>query len=80
MKYLVIEQPVKACGDMMVEEYESKEKAIEAAKYLWNHLTNQEQKKYIVEAIESANPDEEAEDHLDAKEILVHYPMDTSED
>lgn len=58
-------------GDFFPDEFNEKEKAIKAAEYAWDHLTENEQKKcsafYV---LESVNPDEEAMDHYDGDYIL----------
>lgn len=63
MKYIVMDY---RDGDLFTEEFDSVEEAITSAEYGWNHLTAKEKQtreSYIV--LESVNPDEEAENHLD---------------
>ena len=68
MKYIVMDQ-IKN-GDLFTEEFATAEEAITSAEYGWDHLTNKEKQmreSYIV--LESVNPDEEAENHLDGDVI-----------
>lgn len=62
-------------GDMDNKEFDSKEAAIEYGDYMWDHHTDKEKKKceacYI---LESANPDEDAENHFDG-DILKKYKL-----
>lgn len=64
MKYILIDWVRD--GDMFTEEFETAEEAIEAASYEWEHLSESDKNRrsdfYV---LESANPDAEAEDHLD---------------
>lgn len=63
MMYIVMDYKDE---ELFTEEFDSAEEAIIAAEYGWNHLTDKEKQKresYFV--LESVNPDEEAEDHLD---------------
>ena len=64
MKYVLIDW-VKD-GDMFTEEFETAEEAVEAASYEWEHLSESDKNRrsdfYV---LESANPDAEAENHLD---------------
>ena len=63
MKYILIDMKN---GDSFEEEFENLFQALETGKYSWNHLTREEQKNreafYILESI---NPNQDAEDHLD---------------
>ena len=63
MKYVVVYQTET---DWFTKDFEKKEAAIKHADYMWNHLTDAEKRKcpdfYV---LESVNPDEEAENHLD---------------
>lgn len=70
MKYIIVD--VKD-GDMFTEEFRSKDEAIKRLDYLWDHLTpNEQEKREAFYLIESANPDPEAEDHLDGY-IIEYY-------
>ena len=68
MKYVLIDW-VKD-GDMLTEEFETAEKAVESASYEWEHLSESDKNRrsdfYV---LESANPDEDAEDHFDGNEV-----------
>lgn len=63
MKYIVIDQTKT---DWFTEEFDNKEDAIKAAENHFYYLTREEKRKcegfYV---LESANPDEDAEDHYD---------------
>ena len=64
MRYIVMDE-VKN-GDIFTEEHETLEAAIESAEYDWNHLSESDKKhreSFIV--LKSANPDVDAENHLD---------------
>ena len=64
MKYIVMDQIMN--GDLFTEEFDTVEEALVSAEYGWEHLTDKEKQKresYIV--LESANPDEDSENHLD---------------
>ena len=67
MKYLVIDR--RKC-DEFVHEFDSKEEAIDYAKYKFNHMCKSDQEacsKYYV--LESVNPDEDAENHYNSDVI-----------
>lgn len=58
------------CGDIYTEEYTNQEEALKDAESLWNRLTENDKKRIgAFYLIKSANPDEEAEDHLDGDVI-----------
>lgn len=64
MKYVVMDQ-IKN-GDIFTEEFETEAEAIEAAEAEWNHLSKYDKKhRESFFVLESANPDEEAGNHLD---------------
>ena len=63
MKYIVMDY---RDGELFTEEFDSEEEAIVAAEYDWEHLADKEKmhrESFFV--LESINPDEEAENHLD---------------
>ena len=63
MKYIVMDYKG---GDLFTEEFATAEEAIVSAEYSWEHLTDKEKmhrESFFV--LESINPDEEAENHLD---------------
>ena len=63
MKYIVMDYK---SGELFTEEFDSEEEAIVAAEYDWEHLSEYDKaqrESFIV--LESINPDEEAENHLD---------------
>ena len=63
MKYIVMDYKD---GDLFTEEFSTAEEAIISAEYSWEHLTDKEKthrESFFV--LESINPDEEAENHLD---------------
>lgn len=58
------------CGDIYTEEYTNREEALKDAESQWNRLTeNDKKRREAFYLIKSANPDEEAEDHLDGDVI-----------
>lgn len=67
MKYVLIDD----CNtELFTEEFENKEQAIAYGDKEWSHLSERDKKRrtsYYL--IESVNPDEEAEDHLDGDTI-----------
>lgn len=64
MKYILIDW-VKD-GDMFTEEFETVEEAVETASYEWEQLsTHDKNRRSEFYVLESVNPDEDAEDHLD---------------
>lgn len=68
MKYIVID---RKGGDIFCDEYDSLIEAIEAARNEWNRLSDYDKKhrdEFIV--LESANPDEDAEDHFDGDPVF----------
>ena len=68
MKYVLIDW-VKD-GDMFTEEFETAEEAVESASYEWEHLSeNDKNRRSGFYVLESANPDEDAEDHFDGNEV-----------
>ena len=64
MKYIVFDE--RKNGQVFTEEFESKDEAIESAEYEWLRRTEYDKKNttgfYV---LESANPDEDADDHFD---------------
>lgn len=70
MRYIVIDE--RKSGDFFTEEFNDKDKAINSAKYDWNRRTEHDKKdteRFYV--LESANPDEDAEDHFDGNPIFT---------
>ena len=64
MKYIVFDE--RKNGQIFTEEFESKEEAIEFAEYDWDRRTSHDKKNTTAfYVLESANPDEDAEDHFD---------------
>lgn len=72
MKYLVISGQKNGTGDLFTSEYNTQEEAIKAAEYALAHLTDREKEKTSLYVLESANPDEEAENHFDGN-IVKQY-------
>ena len=70
MRYIVIDE--RKSGDFFTEEFESKDEAINSAKYEWNHRAEYD-KKYTEAfyVLESVNPDEDADDHFDGNPIFT---------
>lgn len=67
MKFIVI---YDTGADMFADEFSDKEEALSFAADKWEHLTEAEKKKYAgFYVLESANPDEEAENHFDGTPI-----------
>lgn len=65
MKYIVVEEHRSGAWDIYNDEFDNKVDAVKKAKYIWDHLTYTERKSRMVYVIESINPDEESENHLD---------------
>ena len=69
MRYIVIDERK---NDFFTEEFENKDEAIKTAKSDWNRLTEHDKKRterfYV---LESANPDEDADDHFDGNPIFT---------
>jgi len=66
MKYVVIDA---RDGDVWTSEHDNLEDAIADAKQRWYHLTADEKDESNFYILESQNPDEEAEDHLDGDTV-----------
>jgi len=68
MKFIVVDE--RNC-DMFTSEHANKEDALKDAEYQWNHLTDNEKKSHVVHfyVLESENPNEDAENHLDGSYI-----------
>lgn len=63
MKYVVIDQTRTDC---FTKEFETKEEAIKEGEYQFGMLTsNDKKRREAFYVLESANPDEEAENHFD---------------
>lgn len=69
MKYIVMDEHRDGTGDLFNTEHETLAEAVKAADRQWNQLTEQEQKERTVYVLESANPDEDAPDHLDGTPV-----------
>lgn len=69
MRYIVINERK---NDFFTEEFESKDEAINSAKYDWNRRTEHD-KKYTERfyVLESVNSDVDAEDHFDGDIICT---------
>ena len=70
MKYVTVEEHDNGYGDTFTDEFDNPNEAIEQAEYIWNHLTRNEHTKTLVYVLESVNPDEEADNHLDGN--IIH--------
>lgn len=69
MKYIVIDSRK---NDEFTKEFETADEAIAWAEYEWSRMTTHDKKDcaaYYV--LESVNPDEDADDHLDGNPIKV---------
>lgn len=67
MKYLFID---RKNSDEFIDEFNSEKEAIEAAEMNWTHLTDNEKKsREAFYVLESVNPDEDADDHLEGNII-----------
>lgn len=70
MRYIIFD--ARKNGQIFTEEFEDKEEAIEYAEYEWDRRTEYDKKNttgfYV---LESANPDEDAEDHFDGNPIFT---------
>lgn len=75
MKYLVV---YATRGDEFVEEFDNKEEAFENADYQWSHLTKNEKRDCEFYVLESANADEDAENHMDG-DVLREYILENEE-
>lgn len=63
MKYIIYEEKN---GDIFTEEFETEAEAIKRAEYIYDHLTDYDKKQRTAfYVIESADPDENSEQHLD---------------
>ena len=63
MKYIIIDQTKT---DWFTTEFDSKERAIKEAQKQWDWLTaSDRERREAFYVLESVNPDEEAENHLD---------------
>lgn len=69
MKFIIIDD----CGtDLYTEEFNDREQAVNQAKAEWNRLRDYDKsKRTAFYVLESVNPDEDAEDHLDGDPILT---------
>ena len=74
MRYLVIYSK----GDEFIEEFENKEEAFENADYQWSHLAKSEKRDCEFYVLESANADEDAENHMDG-DVLREYTLENEE-
>ncbi len=65
MKYIICD--ARDNGNYFTEEYDNKEEAIKEADKEWDRYKTDEEKRHTVEfyVLESANPDENAENHFD---------------
>ena len=65
-KYVLVDDATTARASIFTEEFDSREEALACARRQWLRLSDYDKKRrdsfYV---IESANPDEEAPDHLD---------------
>ena len=64
MKYIVMDQIMN--GDLFTEEFDTVDEALEYGEAEWEHLSEVDKDRresFIL--LESANPDEDAENHLD---------------
>lgn len=70
MKYIIID---RKNGDEFTEEFESKEEAISRADTEWDHLSDYDKKhREAFYVLESANPDEDAENHFDGDPVKTY--------
>ena len=69
MKYVFIDD----CEtELFNQEFDEKEDAINEAQATWNHLSESDKKRRKAFCIiESVNPDEESENHLDGETIRI---------
>lgn len=69
MKFIIIDD----CGtDIFTEEFADKDKAVNQAKVEWDRLSDYDKgKRTAFYVLESVNPNEDAEDHLDGDPILT---------
>ena len=65
MRYIVIDERRDGTGDMFSTEFDSLLDAMWYADGEWDHLTDGEKEQRTVRVLDSANPDEEAENHFD---------------
>ena len=71
MKYIVMDERKDGTGDFFNDEYATAEEAIKVAKWKWSYLTAKEKKERTIWVLESANPDEEAENYFDGNPIFT---------
>ena len=70
MLYIVCDQ-VKN-GDLFTEEFDDLEKAVKAANRDWEHMSDYDKnRREAFYVLESANPDESAENHFDGDPVIV---------
>lgn len=65
MRYIVIDERRNGTGDLFSTEFDSLFDAMDYAEGEWNHLTDSEKEQRTVRVLNSANPDEESENHFD---------------
>ena len=65
MRYVVIDEQRDGEGDIFTKEFVSEEQAFKKAEMDWHYLSANEKEKRRIYVLESINPDEEAENHLD---------------
>ena len=64
MKYIIMDQIMN--GDLFTEEFNTAEEALEAGEAEWEHLSRVDKNgRTSFFVLESMNPDEDAENHLD---------------
>ena len=71
MKYIVIDSRRDGTGDWFSVEFDSLFDAMAEADWQWDRLTNNEKKQRTIRVLESANRDEEADDHFDGEDKWV---------
>lgn len=70
MKYVLIDDISRTRNIIDTEEFDSLDEAKKAADYTYRHLTEREVKERVgLYVLESADPDEDSERHLDGNEV-----------
>ena len=69
MKYVVLDRRKDGTGDWFTKEFDDPKEAIKDAERQWGYLTYSEKKKRSIIVLESVDPDEDSDRHLDGTPI-----------
>ena len=70
MKYVVVCRRKDGLGDWFTSEFDSISAAISAAEMDWVHQTNAEKRDRTIYVLESVDPDEDSEFHMDGNIVF----------